>query len=328
MRHGARSGRASSCACSTTRGACLAGAVIDDRVRDGVAVMATGAWYARRREGLELAGNPNVLSLDVGTSRLTQGCAALSVLVEVERYAGKAALPSRRPRVAPSVPDPAAPAPPRKIHVKRQVTTRKRRAPRARQRAARRGKLRGSSATIHCRTPDAAARPLLYRPERSALCASPRSLPPLPDRDSVWHRYREIRADTERLAAPLATEDYVVQSMPDTSPAKWHLAHVSWFFENFVVAPYAPRLRAVPPAVRLPLQLVLRNGRHVLPAPAARAALAADGRRGLPVSRARRPRASPPCWTPSATSAGARSRDASNSACITSSSTRSCCSPM
>jgi len=64
-------------------------------------------------------------------------------------------------------------------------------------------------------------------------------LAPLPDRNSVWRRYREIRADTERLAAPLATEDYVVQSMPDTSPAKWHLAHVSWFFENFIVAPYA-----------------------------------------------------------------------------------------
>jgi ergothioneine biosynthesis protein EgtB len=62
---------------------------------------------------------------------------------------------------------------------------------------------------------------------------------PLPSRDSVWQRFREVRADTERLAAPLAAEDYVVQSMPDTSPAKWHLAHVSWFFENFVVAPYA-----------------------------------------------------------------------------------------
>jgi biotin/methionine sulfoxide reductase len=75
------------------RGACLAGAVIDAGVREGVAVMATGAWYAPDARGLELAGNPNVLSLDVGTSRLTQGCAALSVLVEVERYAGKAAAP-------------------------------------------------------------------------------------------------------------------------------------------------------------------------------------------------------------------------------------------
>jgi ergothioneine biosynthesis protein EgtB len=63
-------------------------------------------------------------------------------------------------------------------------------------------------------------------------------LAPLPSRDAVWRRYQEVRGDTERLAAPLAVEDYVVQSMADASPPKWHLAHVSWFFENFVVAPY------------------------------------------------------------------------------------------
>lgn len=72
------------------RGACLAGAVLDEGVRPGVAVMATGAWYAPDAHGLDLAGNPNVLSLDVGTSRLTQGCAALSALVDVEPYARKA----------------------------------------------------------------------------------------------------------------------------------------------------------------------------------------------------------------------------------------------
>lgn len=60
-----------------------------------------------------------------------------------------------------------------------------------------------------------------------------------PDRGAVWRRYRDVRAETERLAAPLATEDYVVQAMPDVSPPKWHLAHVTWFFEHFVAAPYA-----------------------------------------------------------------------------------------
>lgn len=66
------------------RGACLGGAIIDDAVLEGVAVMATGAWYAPQADGLDLNGNPNVLAADRGTSSLTQGCAALSVLVQIE----------------------------------------------------------------------------------------------------------------------------------------------------------------------------------------------------------------------------------------------------
>ena len=61
----------------------------------------------------------------------------------------------------------------------------------------------------------------------------------LPARDTVWERFQAVRGETERLVAPLAIEDYVVQTMPDVSPPKWHLAHVSWFFEQFVAAPYA-----------------------------------------------------------------------------------------
>jgi ergothioneine biosynthesis protein EgtB len=57
-------------------------------------------------------------------------------------------------------------------------------------------------------------------------------------------RYREIRAATEKLCEPLSPEDCTVQSMPEASPAKWHLAHTSWFFETFVlereVADYRP----------------------------------------------------------------------------------------
>ncbi len=53
-------------------------------------------------------------------------------------------------------------------------------------------------------------------------------------------RYQAVRAQTEALCAPLETEDYVVSSMPDASPAKWHLAHTSWFFDTFVLAPFAP----------------------------------------------------------------------------------------
>src|SRR5688572_10532534 len=56
--------------------------------------------------------------------------------------------------------------------------------------------------------------------------------------DMLASRYTEVRRFTERLCEPLATEDYVVQSMPDVSPTKWHLAHTSWFFETFVLKPF------------------------------------------------------------------------------------------
>jgi len=52
--------------------------------------------------------------------------------------------------------------------------------------------------------------------------------------------YRRVRRCTEVLCEPLVTEDYVIQSMPDASPVKWHLAHTSWFFETFVLLPGSP----------------------------------------------------------------------------------------
>ncbi len=74
------------------RGACLAGAVLSDAVRPGVAQLSTGAWYdpldPADPDALCVHGNPNTLTLDRGTSRLAQGCSGQHVLVEIARWEG------------------------------------------------------------------------------------------------------------------------------------------------------------------------------------------------------------------------------------------------
>jgi ergothioneine biosynthesis protein EgtB len=60
--------------------------------------------------------------------------------------------------------------------------------------------------------------------------------------------FEATRRDSEALAANLSPEDQAIQSMPDVSPTKWHLAHTSWFFETFVLGPLDPGYRVFDPA--------------------------------------------------------------------------------
>ncbi len=67
---------------------------------------------------------------------------------------------------------------------------------------------------------------------------------------SLAHDFLTVRETSLRLCAPLDVEDHSLQSMPDASPAKWHLAHTTWFFETFVLSQYAEPYRPYHPAFR------------------------------------------------------------------------------
>ena len=60
---------------------------------------------------------------------------------------------------------------------------------------------------------------------------------------TVAERFRSVRRQTLRLTAPLTPEDMMVQSCPEASPAKWHIAHTTWFFESFVLREFLPGYR-------------------------------------------------------------------------------------
>jgi ergothioneine biosynthesis protein EgtB len=68
---------------------------------------------------------------------------------------------------------------------------------------------------------------------------------------ALLQTYLEIRRQTLQLAAPLSAEDCCVQSMPQASPAKWHLAHTTWFFETFVLHEHVSDYQPFDPAFRV-----------------------------------------------------------------------------
>ena len=68
------------------------------------------------------------------------------------------------------------------------------------------------------------------------------------DRDAAIERFAEMRRESEALTANLTPEDQSIQSMPDVSPTKWHLAHTTWFFETFILTRLDPSYRVFDPA--------------------------------------------------------------------------------
>ncbi|QRN02440.1 ergothioneine biosynthesis protein EgtB [Legionella sp. MW5194] len=63
------------------------------------------------------------------------------------------------------------------------------------------------------------------------------------EKEALCQALLTVRNTTETICEPLLTEDYVIQSMPDVSPPKWHLAHTSWFFETFLLTPHCKEYR-------------------------------------------------------------------------------------
>ncbi len=84
---------------------------------------------------------------------------------------------------------------------------------------------------------------MIAEPETSSRRASGQvEAPAVPiGPDELIDAYRRVRGVTKLLCDPLQTEDYVIQTMPDVSPTKWHLAHTTWFFEQFILQDYSPQ---------------------------------------------------------------------------------------
>ena len=67
------------------------------------------------------------------------------------------------------------------------------------------------------------------------------------NRSELSSAFQTVRQTTRDLCRPLCTEDYVIQSMSDVSPPKWHLGHTTWFLERMVLEEFADNYRACHP---------------------------------------------------------------------------------
>ena len=103
-----------------------------------------------------------------------------------------------------------------------------------------------------CLEPGRARKRSLVHPEKtvtnqaSAKATTFRSSPFFPTgslSDGLADAFMAVRNETERRAAPLSPEDQQIQSMPDASPAKWHRAHTTWFWEQFLLGDHCPGYR-------------------------------------------------------------------------------------
>src|SRR3954466_9604929 len=66
----------------------------------------------------------------------------------------------------------------------------------------------------------------------------------------ITSQYLTVRRMTEELVADISPEDAMLQSMPEASPVKWHLAHATWFFETFLLTPHLRGYKTINPAFR------------------------------------------------------------------------------
>jgi len=104
-------------------------------------------------------------------------------------------------------------------------------------------------------------------PERDPYAISP-GVASAAKRQHWVDAFHAVRQETERRAAPLSDEDQLVQSMPDASPIKWHRAHTSWFFEQFLLLAHHPAYRTFDPqfAYLFNSYYVAAGPRHARPA--------------------------------------------------------------